>query len=116
MIAGSSAIPHFGQAPRTHPVNFGVHGADVLGLLFGVQLWRRGSYRRLGREILLRIGAELGHASLAAKKVPGALMLGGRSRFRWIDLHPAHWILHIAYGFRGFATAAHGLLLNFQCC
>jgi hypothetical protein len=60
-----------------------------------------GSFDHPDRRVLLRRGAKLRCASLAAEVDSDTLVLGACRRFRWIELHPAHRIaffslLHMA--------------------
>ncbi len=77
---GSSAMPHFGQAPGFADEHLGMHGTGVLG-----RGWGRGGdgYRRssLRAVVFAWVRFELCPATLGTE-VPGAArMLNGRSGF-----------------------------------
>jgi hypothetical protein len=80
-----------------------MHGTGVFALRPSLCQGVRGSSVLLGLQILLRRGAELGGAALAAK-VDGDAVMVKASRLGAINLHPTYGIVHLRF--------LHGLIVG----
>ena len=93
-----------GAATRTRLLDLWMHGAGVFPLRLGLGRRVRGSCVRLGLRVLLRRGAELGGAALAAEEDGGPLMINACRRLGGINLHPAYGIVLL--------SLLHGLIVG----
>src|ERR1019366_6899665 len=94
VVAGSSAMPHMGQFARPRLLDLRMHQAGVFPLRLEPGWLLQRSCVRFSLQVLLRRGAELGGAALAAEVDGDALMFKACRRLRGIDLHPTYGIVH----------------------